>query len=61
MVEMNIALRTIELWEAGKIDMVLCAYSGTILAFGRERRSELLPISGKKPAGVPDQRTSCTD
>ena len=30
MVEMNIALRTIELWEAGKIDMVLCAYSSTM-------------------------------
>ena len=54
MVEMNIALRTIELWEAGKIDMVLCAYSKDHAAFGRERRSELLPISGKKSAGVPD-------
>lgn len=30
MVEMNIALRTIELWKAGKIDMVLCAYSSTM-------------------------------
>lgn len=30
MVEMNIALRTIELWEAGKIDMVLCTYSSTM-------------------------------
>ena len=29
-IEMNIALKTIELWEAGKIDLVFCTYSSTI-------------------------------
>lgn len=61
MVEMNIALRTIELWEAGKIDMVLCAYSSTMPLLDEKGVPKLLPISGKKSAGVPDQRTSCTD
>lgn len=29
-IEMNIAHKTIELWESGKIDMVFCSYSSTI-------------------------------